>query len=112
MKVSKMKYDRTYYKDIDIIRIIACMAILLYHLNIIKGGYLAVCSFFVLSGYLACARAFKKKDDFSIKQYYIKQIKRVYIPLLVVVMVTVGVICPSYRFTFYASLVYRDYITV
>ncbi len=87
-----MKYDRTYYKDIDIIRIIACIAILLYHLNIVKGGYLAVCSFFVLSGYLACARAFKKKDDFSIKQYYIKQIKRVYIPLIIVVMVTVGVI--------------------
>ena len=49
-----------YYKRLDIIRIFSCIAILFYHLGILKGGYLAVCTFFVLSGYLAVTTSFKK----------------------------------------------------
>lgn len=45
---------KKYFKDLNIIRLIACIAVLLYHLNILKGGYLAVCTFFVLTGYLSC----------------------------------------------------------
>ena len=56
-----MEHVKKYYKNIDIIRLLACIAVLLYHLNILKGGYLAVCTFFVLSGYLSCISAFKKE---------------------------------------------------
>ena len=45
---------KEYYKNLNIIRVIACIAVLFYHLGILKGGYLAVCTFFVLSGYLSC----------------------------------------------------------
>ena len=44
-----MKEEKEYYKKLDIIRIISCILVLLYHLNILKGGFLAVCTFFVLS---------------------------------------------------------------
>ena len=53
---------KKYYKRLDIIRLISCIAILLFHMNILKGGFLAVCTFFVLSGYLSCVSAFKKEN--------------------------------------------------
>lgn len=80
-----------YYKDINIIRVIACIAVIMYHLNILKGGYLAVCTFFVLSGYLSVISAFRK-DKFSLKDYYKNRLKKIYIPLLVVVFITIVVI--------------------
>ena len=79
---------REYYKKIDIIRVISCVMVLLYHLNILKGGYLAVCTFFTLSGYLVCMSALKR-EKFSIKEYYINTLKRIYIPLIIVVFITV-----------------------
>ena len=77
-----------YFRKLDIIRIIYCILVLLYHLNIIKGGFLAVCTFFTLSGYLSCMSALKNKY-FSIKLYYINRLKKIYFPLLIVVAVTV-----------------------
>ena len=56
-----MEGSKKYYKYIDIIRLLACISVLLYHLNILKGGFLAVCTFFVLSGYLSCVSAFKEE---------------------------------------------------
>ena len=65
-----MKKTKLYYKKLDYIRIISCIAVLLYHLNILKGGFLAVCTFFVLSGYLACSSALKKgkKEGSEVKK--------------------------------------------
>ena len=65
---------KEYYKNLNIIRVIACIAVLFYHLGILKGGYLAVCTFFVLSGYLSCVTSFKK-EKFSYKEYYISRLK-------------------------------------
>lgn len=84
------KGKATYFKDINIIRLLACLAVLTYHLGFLRGGYLAVCTFFVLSGYLGVISAFKKKD-FSIKEYYINRFKKIYIPLLLVVFSTIAV---------------------
>ena len=42
-----------YYKNLDLLRVIACISILFYHIGILKGGYLAVCTFFVLTGYFS-----------------------------------------------------------
>ncbi len=80
--------EKKYYRRLDYIRIIACIMVLLYHLNIVKGGFLAVCTFFVLTGYLDCMNALKQ-EKFSIKEYYLKRIKRIYLPLLVVLSITV-----------------------
>lgn len=37
--------SKKYYKDINLIRLLACISVLLYHLNILKGEYLAICIF-------------------------------------------------------------------
>lgn len=86
-RISRQKY----YKNLDILRFLSCTAILLYHLNILKGGYLAVCTFFVLTSYLSCLSEFKK-DKFSIKDYYLKRIVKLYIPLIIVVFSSLAVI--------------------
>ena len=86
-----MEHVKKHYKNIDIIRLLACIAILLYHLNILRGGYLAVCTFFVLSSYLSCVSAFKK-EKFNILEYYYNRIKKIYIPLIIVVFMSVAVI--------------------
>ena len=93
-----MKVKKQYYKDLNLLRLIACIAIFLYHINILKSGYLAVCVFFVLSGYLAVLSAFQK-EHFSIRNYYIERIKKVYFPLVVVVFLTIFVVSffPSIR---------------
>ena len=83
-----MEIKKTYYRRLDVIRIISCILVLLYHLNILKGGYLAVCTFFTLSGYLVCMSALRK-EEFSIREYYINRLKKIYLPLIVVVFITV-----------------------
>ncbi len=84
-----MSDSSKYYKDISLIRVIACLAVILYHLNILNGGYLAVCSFFVLSGYLSCISLFKK-EKISLKEYYIHLVLKTYLPLLIVVFLTIA----------------------
>ncbi len=86
-----MEHIKKYYKNIDIIRLLSCIAVLLYHLNILKGGYLAVCTFFVLSSYLSCILAFKK-EKFNILEYYYNRIKKIYIPLIIVVFMSVSIV--------------------
>lgn len=73
---------------LDFLRVFFCITIFAYHINFLKGGYLAVCSFFVLSGYLS-ARAFKK-EDFSILNYYKSRFLRVYLPMIIVVLCALG----------------------
>ena len=80
-----------YYKRLDIIRLISCIAVLLYHLNLLKGGYLAVCTFFVLTGYLSVISA-NRKEKFSIRKYYIDRFKKIYIPFIIVVFSSIAVI--------------------
>lgn len=80
--------SKKYYKNLDLIRLISCISVFLYHLNIIKGGYLAVCTFFVLSGYLSSISAFKK-EKFSILDYYKNRLKHIYLPLLLVVFISI-----------------------
>ena len=83
--------NKNYYKSIDLLRIFSCICVFLYHLNILKGGYLLVCSFFVLSGYLT-SNSVLKSENFNIKDYYKKRIIKLYIPLLIVVFFTTAII--------------------
>lgn len=75
--------------NISFIRAIFCIAVLLYHLNLLKGGYLAVCSFFVLTGYFTCRSLDNSK---SLGKYYLNRLKKIYIPLLIVTFTTVSLI--------------------
>ena len=79
---------KEYYGRLDILRILLFISILLYHLNLIVGGYLAVCSFFVLSGYLAVKSSFNN-DKFNIFKYYYNRFKKVYFPLIITVFITI-----------------------
>lgn len=79
---------KEYYKSLDIIRNVSCFAVLLYHLDILKGGCLAVCSFFTLSGYLSCITNFNKKK-FSFFKYYKNRFIKIYIPIVITVFATI-----------------------
>ncbi len=80
---------KKYYKSLDWIRILACISVLLYHLNVLPMGYLAVCTFFVLSGYLSVVSCMKK-ENFSILKYYKERFLKLYIPLLIVVLISIS----------------------
>ena len=79
--------ERKYYIKLDILRTISCFLVLLYHLSIIKGGYLAVCTFFALSGYLEYISLSNK--EVSLKKHYLNRLKKIYLPLLLVISLTI-----------------------
>ena len=83
--------NKKYYIGLDIIRIISCIGVLLYHMGYLKGGFLAVCTFFVLTGYLSCISSVNK-DKFSILNYYKNRLLQIYIPFACVVFLSIFVI--------------------
>ena len=78
---------KNYFKYWDVFRALLVIAVLMYHLGILKGGFLAVCCFFALSGYLT-ARSLYDKDLKYLGKYYLSRLKKLYLPLLTVVSVT------------------------
>lgn len=76
-----MKID--YRKDIDGLRALAVISVILFHLGILKNGYLGVDVFFVISGYLITSIVYKEVElnVFSINRFYERRIRRI-IPLL------------------------------
>ena len=79
----------------DGLRGVAIIAITLFHMfpSVFRGGYLGVVLFFVLTGFLLVVSAKKKMDqkEFSLRDYYLARIKRIYPPLLVMVFTTLGI---------------------
>ena len=82
---------KKYYEYIDLFRTVLCIAVLLYHLDLLQGGFLAVCCFFVLSGYLA-TNSLLRRDKIDLKKHYLSRFKKIYLPLLMVVFITVAFI--------------------
>ena len=80
---------KNYNLNIALIRVLFCIAVLLYHLNLLKGGYLAVCSFFVLTGYFT---TISLQNNESLGKHYLKRLKKIYLPLIVVVFITLSII--------------------
>ena len=85
-----------YRKDIEGLRAIAVLSVILYHTKfffndheVFQGGFVGVDIFFVISGYLITSIIFssvKNNDNFSIIYFYERRIRRI-IPLLIFVLI-------------------------
>ena len=84
-----MKEKNVYLPILDMLKIVSCLAVLFYHLGMLPGGYLAVCVFFVISGYLSYL-SLSKREKFSFLDYYVRLFKRIYLPLIIVLFLTVA----------------------
>lgn len=82
----------TYRPEIDGLRAIAVMAVVLFHLGIepLAGGFVGVDVFFVISGYLITQLILARvaRGDFSLAGFYLRRIRRLLPPLLATVAVT------------------------
>ncbi len=72
-----------YRTDIDGLRAIAVISVILFHLGYLSNGYLGVDVFFVISGYLITGIVFNEVENnkFSILKFYERRIRRI-IPLV------------------------------
>ena len=81
-----------YRPDIDGLRAIAVLAVLVFHLGFsnLEGGFLGVDVFFVISGFLITSIIAPKikAGEFSFKVFYLKRIRRLVPPALVTIIGT------------------------
>lgn len=79
----------TYRPDIDGLRAIAVLCVLIFHAfpKYLKGGFIGVDIFFVISGYLISGIILSDLDrkKFSFRQFYIRRIRRIF-PVLATVL--------------------------
>ena len=88
----------TYRPEIDGLRSLAIGGVIIYHSQLslfnqqfLKGGFLGVDIFFVISGYLISSIIFRelfKTESFSFKSFYEKRIRRILPALLFVMLVS------------------------
>ena len=88
-----------YRPEIDALRAIAVMAVIIYHAKIyflgnliLPGGFLGVDIFFVISGYLISSliyRELKETKNFSFKNFYERRARRILPALFVVILVSI-----------------------
>ena len=83
-----------YRPEVDGLRTIAVIPVMLFHLGQewISGGFLGVDVFFVISGYLITAIILKEFDagTFSLKQFWIRRIRRIFPVLSIMVIATLA----------------------
>jgi len=82
---------RYYRKDIDGMRAICVFSVIFYHLGIFSGGSIDI--FFVISGFLITGIITRKRAEgtFSLKDFYIKRIRRIFPMLLLVTTIVLAV---------------------
>lgn len=82
-----MEPNRTVYReDLDILKGLAIIAVVLYHMGITKSGYLGVDVFFVINGYLIMPKVLKDvaNDKFHYFNFLLKRTLRL-LPLMLIV---------------------------
>ena len=108
-----------YRPEIDGLRALAILPILVYHLRIpmgdyvaLPGGFLGVDVFFVISGFLITRiiiDEFDRTQSFSIQNFYIRRIRRILPPLILVVLASIPaayfILLPTEMYRFASSLV-------
>jgi peptidoglycan/LPS O-acetylase OafA/YrhL len=110
----------TYRPEIEGLRAIAVVAVILYHAQItilgdqpFKGGFIGVDIFFVISGYLITSIILKElvaTGTFSFKHFYERRIRRIFPILLFVMLVSLPFawmyLLPSSLIDFSKSILY------
>lgn len=80
-----------YRADLDGLRAVAVMSVVGFHVapSWIRGGFVGVDIFFVISGYLISSIIFENLNQgtFTFREFYIRRIRRIF-PALIVVMTT------------------------
>jgi len=83
-----------YRADIDGLRALAIILVLMFHAfpHQVRGGYIGVDIFFVISGYLICANIFKslERGKFSFSDFFARRILRIF-PALILVLISIWV---------------------
>ncbi len=89
-----IKRHRKHIDGMDALRTLAIILITLFHVfpETFVGGYIGVCLFLVITGFLlaygtACDL---REGAFSVQRYFLKRLKRLYPPLIFVILLTVG----------------------
>ncbi len=81
--------SRAHRKDIDGLRAIAVLSVMGFHCGVrwLRGGFIGVDIFFVISGYLICTIIYREleADTFSIARFYERRCKRI-LPALSLVL--------------------------
>lgn len=79
---------------LDALRTLAIFGVTFFHMfpDRVKGGYLGVSLFFVLSGFLLAYTSEREQEagGFSLLRYYGKKLLRIYPPLLLMLLVSIG----------------------
>jgi len=92
MNQQKNNHHLSYRADIDGLRAVAVLFVMTYHAfpNIVKGGYIGVDVFFVISGFLITSIILKslENDGFSFSAFYFNRIKRIYPALITILIAT------------------------
>lgn len=103
-----MKNNIFYRPDIDGLRAIAVLGVIIYHFDIIfyskkifPGGFVGVDIFFVISGFLITKIISDKimTNSFSILEFYVKRIKRIVPLLFFMIMISI---------VFFYPILYND----
>ena len=90
--------SNNYYPEIDGLRTIAVLSVIIYHANInmlgisiFPGGFVGVDIFFVISGYLITKIILDQisKGNFSYTNFYDRRIRRLFPVFLTVVIITI-----------------------
>jgi peptidoglycan/LPS O-acetylase OafA/YrhL len=93
------RHPHNYRPDIDGLRAFAVMSVVLYHAfpQVVRGGYVGVDIFFVISGFLISKNVFAEiaEERFSFAKFYERRVRRIF-PALAVCLAAVlayGFVC-------------------
>ena len=78
-------------KEIQALRALASLLVVIYHAKLIGGGYIGVDIFYVISGYLITGlllREMEKTRSFSFRAFYLRRVKRLLPTSFVVLFIT------------------------
>ncbi|WP_213991146.1 acyltransferase family protein [Sodalis sp. dw_96] len=101
-------YNKKYRKDIDGLRALAILSVVLFHAGVplVPGGFVGVDVFFVISGFLIGGILYSemKENVFFFRKFYMRRIRRI-APALIFMLV----ICAIFSYFYLAPLEFKDF---